>query len=72
MFQINVEICYFFQKFICNGFLDCLRLIIISETFFGLFKGLSPSLLKAGIVTALNLTLYEQSFKFFHCLVKTY
>lgn len=47
----------------CNGFLHCIHLTIKNESFFGLFKGLSPSLIKAGFVTALHLTCYEQIYK---------
>jgi len=55
----------FGKKFICSGLLDCIYLTIKEESIFGLFKGLSPSLLKAGIVTALHLTFYEQTIKIF-------
>lgn len=61
---------FFFQKFMCNGLLDCVRLTIKDETILGLFKGLSPSLLKAGFVTALHLTFYEQTYNLIHSLVK--
>lgn len=54
----------------CNGLLNCLYLTIKEESVFGLFKGISPALLKAGFVTALHLTLYEQSFKLLQYLVK--
>lgn len=47
----------------CNGLLHCIHLTIKNESIFGLFKGLSPSLIKAGFVTALHLTFYEQIFK---------
>lgn len=62
----------YFQKFVCNGLWDCIHLMVKEESVFGLFKGLSPSLIKAGFVTALHLTFYEQTFKFFQFLVKSY
>lgn len=48
--------------------LDCLKITVKKETFFGLFKGLSPSLLKAGFVTAIHFTVYEQSLNLFKLL----
>jgi len=61
----------FGEKFICNGLWNCVRLTIKEESFLGLFKGLSPSLLKAGFVTALHLTVYEQMYTFFDALVNS-
>ncbi|XP_050438793.1 mitochondrial thiamine pyrophosphate carrier-like [Adelges cooleyi] len=62
----------FGEKFVCKGLVNCIRNTIMKESFFGLFKGLAPSLLKAGFVTALNFTFYEQSLRFFHNLVDTF
>ncbi|VVC27202.1 Mitochondrial carrier protein,Mitochondrial carrier domain,Mitochondrial substrate/solute carrier [Cinara cedri] len=53
----------FGKKFVCKGLVDCIYLTIKEESFFGLFKGLSPSLLKAGVSTALHLAIYEHIFK---------
>lgn len=52
-----------FQKFMCKGLVDCVYLTIKEESAFGLFKGLSPSLVKAGLSTALHLAFYEHIFK---------
>lgn len=56
----------------CNGLLNCLHLTMKEESVLGLFKGMSPALLKAGFVTALHLTFYEQTFKLLQYLVKMY
>ncbi|OAD58648.1 Mitochondrial thiamine pyrophosphate carrier [Eufriesea mexicana] len=47
--------------FECKGFVDCLKLVIKNEGLTGLFKGLTPSQLKAVMTTALHFTIYEQS-----------
>jgi solute carrier family 25 thiamine pyrophosphate transporter 19 len=51
----------FAQGFTCHGLLDCLWLTVRGETVAGLYKGLWPSLLKAGVTTALHFCLYEQA-----------
>ncbi|XP_016663665.1 mitochondrial thiamine pyrophosphate carrier-like isoform X1 [Acyrthosiphon pisum] len=62
----------FGKKFMCNGLLDCIYVTLREESISGLFKGLSPSLIKAGFTTALHLTLYEQTFKLLQPLVNNY
>ncbi|KAF0763352.1 mitochondrial thiamine pyrophosphate carrier-like [Aphis craccivora] len=62
----------FGKKFLCNGLLDCIYGTIREESINGLFKGLSPSLIKAGFTTALHLTLYEQTFKLLQSLVNNF
>lgn len=44
-----------------SGLIDCCIQTIRDESFFGLFKGLSPSLVKAFISTALYFYFYEKS-----------
>jgi len=56
----------------CKGLLDCIYVTVREESISGLFKGLSPSLIKAGFTTALHLTLYEQTFKLLQPLVNNY
>lgn len=56
----------------CNGSLDCVCLTLKNESISGLYKGLSPSLIKAGLVTALHLTLYEQIYKLLCSFVENY
>lgn len=53
----------------CNGLWDCIYVTVREESIYGLFKGLSPSLLKAGFVTALHLTFYEYTLKLLQPLV---
>lgn len=43
-----------------NGLTDCLTTIVKQEGARGLFKGLSPSLLKAGLAASSNFLVYEQ------------
>ncbi len=43
----------------CHGMLDCMRATVRTEGPRGLFKGLSPGLIKAVIVTSINFWLYE-------------
>ncbi|XP_026820795.1 mitochondrial thiamine pyrophosphate carrier-like [Rhopalosiphum maidis] len=62
----------FGKKFMCNGLLDCIYVTIKEESFNGLFKGLSPSLIKAGFTTALHLTFYEQTLKLLQSLVNNF
>ncbi|XP_011173547.1 mitochondrial thiamine pyrophosphate carrier isoform X2 [Solenopsis invicta] len=47
----------FFQ---CSGLLDCLRITVKEEGVRGLFKGLTPSQVKATVTTAFHFTAYEQ------------
>ncbi|CAG2174240.1 unnamed protein product, partial [Oppiella nova] len=42
-----------------NGFIDCVLKIMRQENVFAFYKGLSPSLMKAAVTTALNFSLYE-------------
>ncbi|KAK6171443.1 hypothetical protein SNE40_019632 [Patella caerulea] len=51
-----------------SGLFNCLFIIIKEETVLGLYKGLSPSLLKAGVVAGTNLCLYEQICKLLYVL----
>uniref|UniRef100_A0A2H8TY22 Mitochondrial thiamine pyrophosphate carrier n=1 Tax=Melanaphis sacchari TaxID=742174 RepID=A0A2H8TY22_9HEMI len=62
----------FGKKFICNGLLNCIYVTVKEESIRGFFKGLSPSLIKAGFTTALHLTLYEQTFKLLQSLVNNF
>lgn len=50
---------HFGKTFTCNGMFDCIHKIYIVEGFTGLFKGLSPSLLKAVVTSALHFSAYE-------------
>lgn len=47
----------------CNGMIDCFRQTLRTEGISGLFKGLSASLLKAGITSAMHFTTYEVACK---------
>lgn len=49
----------FGKVFVCNGMINCFVNTIRGEGFRGLFKGLSATLLKAGITSALYFTSYE-------------
>ncbi|XP_069692155.1 mitochondrial thiamine pyrophosphate carrier-like isoform X2 [Periplaneta americana] len=51
----------FGKDFTCHGLLHCLWLTVKYENISGLFKGLWPSMLKAGITTSLHFGIYEQS-----------
>lgn len=51
------------ETFICNGMIDCFRRTIAHEGFIGIFKGLSPSLLKAVCTSAMHFTTYEVACK---------
>lgn len=51
------------ETFICNGMIDCFRRTIAHEGFTGIFKGLSPSLLKAVCTSAMHFTTYEVACK---------
>lgn len=48
------------KAFTCSGLVNCFAETIRFENTLGLFKGLSPSLLKAVTVNALIFTIYEQ------------
>ncbi|GFG33887.1 hypothetical protein Cfor_09858 [Coptotermes formosanus] len=50
----------FGKDFTCRGLLDCLWRTVQGETVMGLYKGLSPSILKAAFTTALYFGIYEQ------------
>lgn len=51
------------ETFVCNGMIDCFRRTIAHEGFTGIFKGLSPSLLKAVCTSAMHFTTYEVACK---------
>lgn len=46
--------------FKCSGLLHCMRQTIQKEGFFGLYKGLYPSMWKAGVTTAFHFAFYEE------------
>ncbi|RWS32007.1 mitochondrial thiamine pyrophosphate carrier-like protein [Leptotrombidium deliense] len=46
-----------------SGLFDCLIKVVKMESFLGLYKGLYPSLIKAGASSALNFAVYEQIMK---------
>ncbi|RZF45890.1 hypothetical protein LSTR_LSTR015885 [Laodelphax striatellus] len=50
----------FGMNFTCKGLFNCFKGTIEGEKVFGLFKGLSPSLLKAALTTALHFAFYEE------------
>ncbi len=43
----------------CTGMMDCMRSTVRREGVRGLFKGLSPGLIKAVATTSLNFWFYE-------------
>lgn len=47
-----------------KGTVDCIIKTLRQENFFAFYKGLTPSLIKSAIVTALNFSVYENVFKF--------
>ena len=47
-----------------NGTIDCVVKTLRQENVFAFYKGLTPSLMKAAVVTALNFSIYENVFKF--------
>lgn len=49
----------FGKNFVCNGFIDCLKRTYQFEGIRGIYKGLSPSLIKAVCTTALHFTSYD-------------
>lgn len=49
----------FGKEFVCRNMFDCILKIYLAEGVLGLFKGLSPSLLKAVVTTALHFNTYE-------------
>ncbi|XP_049874649.1 mitochondrial thiamine pyrophosphate carrier-like [Pectinophora gossypiella] len=50
----------FGRQMYCNGLLDCVKLTITEEGFLALFKGYGPSMLKAGLVSALHFAAYDE------------
>ncbi|RWS06466.1 mitochondrial thiamine pyrophosphate carrier-like protein [Dinothrombium tinctorium] len=54
----------FGKNVIYKGTFDCFLKVIREESFLGLYKGLSPSLLKAFASTALHFAFYEQILNF--------
>nr|BAN20796.1 mitochondrial citrate transport protein, putative [Riptortus pedestris] len=53
----------FGENFSCRGMFDCLITTTQKEGFLGLYKGLSPSILKAAVTTALHFTVYDETCK---------
>jgi len=51
-----------------NGTIDCATKVWKEETFLAFYKGLSPSLMKAAITTALNFSFYEIVIKYLDSL----
>lgn len=49
------------KNFYCEGMVNCFMKTFRNEGVVGLFKGLSPSLVKAGLTSALHFTVYEQA-----------
>ncbi|XP_055376549.1 mitochondrial thiamine pyrophosphate carrier-like [Condylostylus longicornis] len=49
-----------------NSILHCFRLTVAQEGFLGLFKGMTPTLLKSGWVTALNFCFYDKIIDILH------
>ena len=43
-----------------TGMIHCIRTVVRQEGMRGLYKGLSPSLLKAGVVTSISFSVYEK------------
>lgn len=43
-----------------NGAFDCIKKVVKEEKFWALYKGLGPSVIKAGFATALNFTFYQE------------
>ncbi|KAJ6641259.1 Mitochondrial thiamine pyrophosphate carrier, partial [Pseudolycoriella hygida] len=50
--------------FACNGMIDCFRNTVRQEGFLGLYKGMSPSIYKAALTSALNFGVYDQIRKY--------
>lgn len=48
----------------CSGFLNCIFLTLKYEGFFGLFKGIGPSMIKAGASNAIYFTAYDKTCQF--------
>lgn len=48
-----------FQTFSTSGLFHCIHKTVKTEGFFALYKGLWPSQIKAGVVSALYFTVYE-------------
>lgn len=56
-FDVSKSCCN--ETMFCTTMKQCLLSTVKQEGFLGLFKGLSPSLLKAGISTAIYFTMYD-------------
>lgn len=50
----------FGKQMYCNGLLHCIKLIIAEEGYLALYKGYSPSVLKAVFVSALHFSIYDE------------
>ena len=44
-----------------NGFFNCIKMVAMQEGPLAFFKGLSPSIVKAGLAAGANFCVYEQS-----------
>ncbi|XP_039284222.1 mitochondrial thiamine pyrophosphate carrier-like [Nilaparvata lugens] len=51
------------KNFTCKGLINCFKGTFEGENVLGLFKGLSPSLVKAALTTALYFAFYEEILK---------
>ncbi|KAK3930655.1 Mitochondrial thiamine pyrophosphate carrier, partial [Frankliniella fusca] len=54
----------FGQAFTTSGLIHCIQKIVKTEGYFALYKGLWPSTIKAGVVSALYFTFYESTCAF--------
>lgn len=46
-----------------DGMFNCFRKMIVEEKLFGIYKGLSPSLLKAFFATSFHFAFYDETLK---------
>lgn|SRR6218665_309401 len=53
-----------------RGFVDCLRSIAVNEGVLAMYKGLSPSILKAVVTAGLHFCTYEQFCSMFRALYR--
>ncbi|XP_055619174.1 mitochondrial thiamine pyrophosphate carrier-like [Toxorhynchites rutilus septentrionalis] len=56
----------FGQHFVCTHMLQCFYQVCLREGFGGLYKGLAPSLLKAGVTNAFYFAIYDQLLSLFN------
>ncbi|XP_014248213.1 mitochondrial thiamine pyrophosphate carrier-like isoform X2 [Cimex lectularius] len=50
-------------NFYCKGLFNCIKLVLKNEGFFALFKGWTPSVIKAVLTTASHFVIYEETCK---------